>query len=88
MRTIAHSPDLSPAMAKTRRIFEDASTAAMKVLGRIGRGVVAGHKAAQRARLASVLARLPDDQLAQIGIKRSEIWSHVEKITAYEYDGL
>jgi uncharacterized protein YjiS (DUF1127 family) len=90
MKTMTFHPELTPAAAKARGYLADLTAGAMATLRKVGHALGIAYKTTQRARLASTLAHLTDDQLAQIGIKRTEIWAHVEKITAdeVEYDGL
>jgi uncharacterized protein YjiS (DUF1127 family) len=42
----------------------------------------------QVGRMESVLRRMSDKELTQIGITRSEIKRHARFLVAYEYDGL
>jgi hypothetical protein len=38
--------------------------------------------------MEAVLGNLSDEQLAQVGVKRSGIKRHAEYLVGYEYDGL
>ena len=42
----------------------------------------------QIGRMETVLGNLSDEQLAQVGVKRSGIKRHAEYLVGYEYDGL
>lgn len=46
------------------------------------------HTSLQVGRMEAVLGNLSDEQLAQIGVKRSEIKRHAEYLIGHEYDGL
>ncbi len=54
----------------------------------IGYGMSAFGTRLKVGRNKSVLRNLSDQQLAVIGIKRSEIKHHAEYLVGYEYDGL
>ena len=46
------------------------------------------HTNLQIGRMEVVLGNLSDEQLARIGLKRSDIKRHAEFLISYEYDGL
>jgi hypothetical protein len=46
------------------------------------------HTRLQIGRMEAVLGNLSDEQLAQVGVKRSGIKRHAEYLVGYEYDGL
>jgi uncharacterized protein YjiS (DUF1127 family) len=54
------------------------------ILARIGAQAHAALKSLQMARMLSTLANMSDHQLAQIGIRRSDIPKYAEKLMAEE----
>ncbi|MEH6523758.1 hypothetical protein [Sulfitobacter sp.] len=46
------------------------------------------HTSLKIGRMEAVLGNLSDEQLAQVGVKRSGIKRHAEYLIGYEYDGL
>lgn len=67
-----------------RRAGAAVRTAAVSIFSGLSRFLTS----MQVGRMETVLHRMSDEQLAQVGITRSGIKAHAKYLVTYEYDGL
>ena len=79
--TLSLWPQLRHASRRVASFCTSCTSTAYKGLANFGTTLQIG-------RMESVLRRMSDEELAQIGITQSQIERHAKFLVSYEYDGL
>ena len=79
--TLSLGPQLRHAARRVASFCTSCTSAVYRGLANFGTNLQIG-------RMESVLRRMSDEELEQIGITRSKIKSHAKFLVSYEYDGL
>lgn len=88
MTQFAEHHDISKAPMGISEAIRRVGAALRTVAVSIGAGASRFLTSMQVARMESVLHKMSDEQLAQVGITRSGIKAHAKYLVTYKYDGL